>query len=312
MAALADTPAAPIRLSLGYSLAHQAPQAPLSQARILKDFGGVTNHMWALAAGYGFGDWNVRAMLGFGLSVRSQAGLQRPWVWGLGDLRISGGRSWILSRARQSSARALRLVADVGVLIPTGRYRQDDLVEASYLEPEPDTGVLKIRRIVAQTGLGTGAWAGLLSLSVGQAWHPKSRWAVMMQSNIPLAATRYGQRWGPEFQGRALIEWSELVPRVSIFAGPDFLFQGKERWSANSAPVNPGAQDLDLELASRKRLGVRAGASFRIQAGFRCGVEAVVGIWQSAEAGSLRETASGMAMCQWALGSARRNKEAAL
>lgn len=311
MAALSDTPLAPLRLSLGYSLAHQAAQAPLPQARVLKGFGGVTNHRWALGAEYGFGAWNVRAMLGFGLSVRSQEGLQRPRVWGLGDLRVSGGRRWILSRAQRPPARALRLAADLGVLIPTGRYRQEDLVEASYLEPQPDSGVLKIRRIVAQTGLGSGAWAGLLNLSVSQAWHPKSRWAVMLQSNIPLTATRYGQRWGPEFQGRALMEWSEIVPRLGVFAGPDFLFQGKERWSASAAPVNPATQDLDLELSSRKRLGLRAGVALRINSSFRCGIEGVFGIWQRAEAGSLRETVSGMATCSWALGASRRNKEGA-
>lgn len=299
LAALRGNSGLPWRVSFAYSYARQKAQPPAMNARTIKAFGDVGNQVLSLGVAYWLGPWSAQAQLPFGLSSRSQSGLARSHVWGLGDLRLQFGRLWDL----MGGPSAIRILVQAGVALPTGRYRTEDEIEASYLEPDAQSGALTIRRVRAQTGLGSGAVAGLASLSVGQRWHRNLRGMLIFDAAVPLSSTNDGQRWGSDFQVRALLEVSGNKGRVFGTLGPDWLYHGVDRWRAVGA--DPSAGILDLELASRQRWGLRGGAGWRISTRFSCAVQATVPLWQTAEPGVLRETLGAQASCEWSFGKAR-------
>lgn len=299
LAALRNSSRLPWRVSLAYSYAQQKAQPPAANARTIKAFGDVGNQVLSLGVAYWFGAWSAQAQLPFGVSSRSQAGLSRARVWGLGDLRLQFGRLWELL----GGPHAIRMIVQVGIAVPSGRFKAEDEIEASYLEPNANTGALTIRRVRAQTGLGSGNFAGIASLSVGQRWHRRLRGIFSFDAGIPLSSTKDGQRWGADLQARALLELLAFDGRVFATFGPDWLFHGADRW--RGLGLDPANGVLDLELASRQRWGLRAGVGGSILPGLSCALQGIFPVWQSAEAGVLRETLGGQVSCQWAFGKER-------
>lgn len=299
MVALRDDGALPWRLSLTYSYSGQSAEPPVANARIVKPFGKVQNQILSLGGAYWFGPWNAQVQLPFGLSSRNQTGLSRPRVWGLGDARLLVGRLWKML----AGASAIRVLAQGGLAVPTGRFRVEDEIEASYLEPDAQTGGLLIRRVRAQTGLGSGTFAGIGALSVGQRWHRNLRGALIFDAAVPLSATRDGQLWGADLQARAILEVTGNKGRVFGAIGPEWLFHGKDRWRGEGA--NPSGEVLDLEVASRQRWGVRTGVGGRVSSQLSCAAQAVFALWQTVEPGVLRETIGAQASCQWSFGKGR-------
>lgn len=289
-------------LSLGYIVSRQGAQLPSSNAKVLKAFGRVHNHSLTLSFRYAPDPWNLAISLPVGVSLRSQEGLAKSSVWGLGDLRLSGGRRFILSRRDTPSPRSLRLLVQAGLVMPTGRYRREDFVEASYLEPNAQDGAFAVRRVRAQPGLGAGVWSGLLTLSLGQRWHRQSGWTAVLQGCLPMSRTKEGQRWGPDVQAQLLADVSGPGRAIFAFLGPDVLYHGKDRWSVTPTKEGVNAGVLDLEQSRRQRWGVRVGAGARVSTSLSCSLEAVVALWQRAEPGALRESVQGLASCQWSFG----------
>lgn len=296
LAALRGDERRPWRLSFTYSYSRQKAQSLAASARTLRAFGEVGNHVLSLGGAYWRGPWSVQAQLPFGLSSRSQAGLDRPRVWGFGDFRLQGGRLWKLL----DGPSAIRLLLQGGLAFPTGRFRAKDEIEASYLEPDTQTGVVAVRRVRAQTGLGSGALAAIAALSLGQRWHQNLRGLFILDTAIPLTSTKDGQRWGADVQARALLEVTGSKERFFGTIGPEWLYHGADRWQGNQASSVQGP--LDLEIKHRQRLGLRVGVGWRLSAQLSCGAQVVVALRQSAEPGVLRETMSGQASCQWSLG----------
>lgn len=299
LVALRDDGHRPWRLSLSYSYSQQRPQPPVARARTLQAFGDVGNHVLSLGTAYWWGAWNVQAQLPFGFSQRSQSGLARPRVWGLGDLRLQVGRLWKLLE----DASTIRLLLQGGLALPTGRFRPEDEIEASYLEPDAQTGVLGVRRVRAQTGLGSGVLAGIAALSLSQRWHQNLRGLFVFDAAVPFSSTRDGQRWGADLQARALLEVTGNKERVFGTIGPEWLYHGVDRWSGKDS--DPAQGPLDLELRSRQRWGLRAGIGWSLSSQLSCAAQGVVALWQTAEPGVLRETLGGQASCQWSFGKVR-------
>lgn len=296
MVALRDDGALPWRLSLTYSYSRQRPQSPVANSRTIKAFGDVGNQILSLGAAYWLGPWSAQAQLPFGVSARTQEGLTRAKVWGLGDMRLVLGRLWRVSEG----VFGLRVLVQGGVTLPTGRFRIEDEIEASYLEPDPETGQLLIRRVRAQTGLGSGTVAGIAALSVAQRWHRNLRGVFVFDAAVPLSSTRDGQRWGADLQARAMLEISGNGGQVFGAIGPEWLYHGVDRWKGAENDVS--GQALDLELASRQRWGARAGVGWRVSSQLSCAAQGVIALWQTAEPGVLRETLGAQASCQWAFG----------
>lgn len=295
MAAMRKLGQRPFELSLSYTLSLQGAQAPSKNATVLKAFGGVNNQQLGLGLSYWRDAWYAGVQLPVGVSVRKQEGLAQPQVWGLGDLRVVGGRVW----RWLSPERPLRFFARAGVVLPTGRFRPEDFIEASYLEPQGSSGVISVRRVQAQAGLGGGVWAGLAAVSLSRRWHRLSQWFAMFDAAMPLSKTAEGHRWGADLQARLMADVSDKKRRVTGFAGPEYMYHTADRFAQAQ-----GSPEIDLELAGRHRVGVRAGVSVQLQPRWSCSIEGLIGVWQQAEAGALRETMQASGACRWAFGKA--------
>lgn len=297
----------PWQLRASYSFSLQVPQALPERASLLQPFGRVVQQSLALGGSYWIGRrWHFLIDLPVALSTRSEESTAtKKTIFGLRDLRLGAQRYWTLSTRSQPSPRALRLGASLGASLPTGRYRKEDVIHSSFLQPDAQNGAIAVHQLQALPGLGSGVWAGTLGLSLGQRWSSRTGWLALFNWSQPLSKTPDGQRWGPDLQARAVVDALGEGRRLRGFIGVDFSYHGKDRW-ASVPEIHPANAAVSSgEQARWRRWGLLVGLQIQIRPRWSCSVEGGVGVLIAAQPGALRESLQSGLSCRVGLGSGR-------
>lgn len=296
---------APWQLRASYSFSLQVPQALPERASMLQPFGRIYQQSLVIGGSYWIGRrWHFLIDLPVAFSTRSkESTATKKTIFGLRDLRLGTQRYWTLSTSSRPSPRALRLGASLGVSLPTGRYRKEDVIHSSFLQPDAQSGAIAVQQLQALPGLGSGVWAGTLGLSLSQRWSARSGWLALFNWSQPLSKTPDGQRWGPDLQARAVVDALGEGRRLRGFAGVDFAYHGKDQWA--SVPEIHPAQALAStgEQARWRRWSLLLGLQLQIRPRWSCSVEGGIGVSIAAQAGALRESLQSGLSCQVGLGS---------